>query len=97
MKLVYLHGNADSIDVWGKVAKTYNDLNYDVFLLDYRGYGKSEGQINGEQGLFDDIQTVYDEMKKRDSEDKIVVLGYSIGTGLAAKLTSTNKPHLLIL
>ena len=93
----YLHGNAGSIDVWGKVAKTYNDLNYDVFLLDYRGYGKSDGQINGERGLFEDIQTAYDEMKKRYSEDKIVVLGYSIGTGLAAKLASINKPHLLIL
>jgi alpha-beta hydrolase superfamily lysophospholipase len=69
--IFYLHGNAGSIDVWGKVAKTYTDLNYDVFLLDYRGYGKSEGEINGEQGLFEDVQDVYGEIKKRYSEDKI--------------------------
>lgn len=93
----YLHGNAGSLDTWGNVAKTYTDLDYDVFMLDYRGFGKSEGSINGQEQLFDDIQTTYNEMKKRYEENKIIVLGYSIGTGLAAKVASTNSPNLLIL
>src|SRR5688500_2344588 len=33
----YLHGNAGALDSWGEVARTYTSLNYDVFLLDYRG------------------------------------------------------------
>lgn len=93
----YLHGNAGSLSSWGKVAKTYTALNYDVFILDYRGYGKSEGSIDGQNQLFQDLQTVYEELKKKYSEDKIIVLGYSIGTGLASELASTNKPKLLIL
>lgn len=93
----YLHGNAGSLSSWGHVAKTYTDLNYDVFMLDYRGYGKSEGSIEGQKQFFQDIQTVYDEMKNRYTEDKIIVLGYSIGTGLAAKVASENGPRLLIL
>ena len=95
--IFYLHGNAGSLSSWGGVAETYTDLNYDIFILDYRGYGKSEGSINGQEQLFQDIQTVYDELKNKYKEDKIIVLGYSIGTGPASKIASTNNPKLLIL
>ena len=95
--IFYLHGNAGSIKTWGEAAKTYTALNYDVFIPDYRGYGKSEGKITSENQLFSDNQLVYNQLKKRYSEHKMIILGYSIGTGLAAKLASTNKPRLLIL
>jgi pimeloyl-ACP methyl ester carboxylesterase len=95
--IFYLHGNAGSTNSWGHVAKRYTDLNYDLFLLDYRGYGKSESSVSSQSQLFQDIQNVYNEMKKRYREDHIVVLGYSIGTGPAANLACTNNPRLLIL
>ncbi|WP_321286170.1 alpha/beta fold hydrolase [uncultured Sunxiuqinia sp.] len=95
--IFYLHGNAGSLRSWGGVAKTYTDLNYDIFIIDYRGYGKSEGKINGQEQLFQDIQQVYNELTKQYTEDKIIVLGYSIGTGLASKIASINNPKLLIL
>ena len=95
--IFYLHGNAGSLEGWGGVAETYTNLEYDVFILDYRGYGKSDGAINSEAQLFQDVQVAYNEMLKRYEEDKIIVLGYSIGTGPATKLASTNKPKLLIL
>ena len=95
--IFYLHGNAGSLESWGRVAKTYTALKYDVFILDYRGYGKSEGSINSQDEFFSDVQTVYDELKKTYAENKIIVLGYSIGTGTAAKIAATNNPKLLIL
>jgi uncharacterized protein len=95
--IFYLHGNAGSLDSWGRVAKRYTDLHYNVFILDYPGYGKSDGSIKSQAQLFDDIQIAYSEIKKRFNEDNTVILGYSIGTGPAAKLASTNHPKLLIL
>lgn len=95
--IFYLHGNAGSLRSWGEVAQTYTDLDYDVYILDYRGYGKSEGSINSQEQLHKDIQSAYNEMKTRYPEEKITVLGYSIGTGLVSKLASTNHPKLLIL
>lgn len=95
--IFYLHGNAGSLSSWGHVARAYTDLNYDVFMLDYRGYGKSESEINSQRQLYEDVQTAYDEIKKEYSEDNIIVLGYSIGTGPASRLASENNPELLIL
>ncbi len=95
--IFYLHGNAGSLRTWGEVAKTYTDLNYDLFMIDYRGYGKSEGKINGQKQLYQDLQTVYDKLKTNYTESRIIVLGYSIGTGPATKIAADNNPRLLIL
>ena len=95
--IFYLHGNAGSLQTWGKVAKTYTDLNYDVFMLDYRGYGKSEGQNKSEEQVFKDVEVAYQTVKKRYTENKIIILGYSLGTGLATKIASEHNTKLLIL
>ena len=95
--IFYLHGNAGSLVSWGEIASTYTKLNYDVLMLDYRGYGKSEGRIRSQKALYNDLQVVYDEIKKEYNEEKIIILGYSIGTGPAAKLASQNHPKMLIL
>jgi pimeloyl-ACP methyl ester carboxylesterase len=95
--IFYLHGNAGSINSWGELASFYNNLHYDVMMPDYRGYGKSEGSINSQQQFFEDVAVLYSLLRKKYSEDKIVVLGYSIGTGAAAHVASTNLPVLLIL
>ncbi len=95
--IFYLHGNADYLGLLHGVADFFTALDYDIFLLDYRGYGKSEGTISSEEQLFRDNQIVYDTLKKRYTEDTIIISGYSIGTALATKLASENHPRLLIL
>ncbi len=93
----YLHGNAGSLQGWGSVGRTFTNLSYDVFIPDYRGYGKSEGTISSEAQLHGDIQNLYDHLKQDYSQERIIVLGHSIGSGMAAKLAAANDPKLLIL
>lgn len=93
----YLHGNAGSLRTWGEVGATYTGLGYDVFVLDYRGYGKSEGHIQSQEQMYADVQTVYDTLKNRYEENEIIILGYSMGTGPATMLAASNQPKLLIL
>ena len=95
--IFYLHGNAGALDTWGEFAPYYTSLHYDLFIPDYSGYGKSEGSIKSEQQLYNDVQDVYNEIKTSYPENKIVILGYSIGTGPAAMLASQNNPRMLIL
>lgn len=93
----YLHGNGGCLKNFEEIAKIYTDLKYDLFVLDYRGYGKSDGSIESQVQLFNDIQIAYDTLKSRYDEKNIIIYGYSLGSGLAAKLASTNNPRLLIL
>jgi len=95
--IFYLHGNGGSIDSWGTAASTYTDLRYDVFMPDYRSYGKSEGKIKSQAQMFADMQAVYDHVLTRYKEEQIILLGYSLGTGFATKLASDNHPKMLIL
>ncbi len=95
--ILYLHGNAGSLDGWGGVAPTFTNLGYDIFIPDYRGYGKSEGSVKSETQLYDDMQRVYDHLKRDYPEEMIIVLGHSVGSGMAARLAAHNNPHLLIL
>lgn len=95
--IFYLHGSNGALDVWAKIAPFYTNLDYDIFILDYRGYGKSESKVSSESELNDDIQTVYDNLRKIYSEHRIIVMGQSIGTGPAAILTANNNPKALVL
>ncbi len=93
----YLHGSNDALNIWGKIAQTYTSLHYDVIMPDYRGYGKSEGKISSEEQVYSDVQDVYNYVMLTYSEKKIIILGYSIGTGPAAMLAAGNHPKMLIL
>lgn len=95
--IFYLHGNAGALDSWGDIARLYTGMGYDIFMIDYRGFGKSTGAIKSEEQMHSDVKFAYDEMKKIYDENKIVVMGFSLGTGMASKLAAENKPHRLIL
>ena len=94
--VVYFHGNADNLTRWGKHAVDFTKNDYDILMIDYRQFGKSTGELS-EKALHSDAAYVYDWAKKRFPENEIIVYGRSLGTGIATRLASENKPKMLLL
>ena len=95
--IYFLHGNSGDLSGWGDMAPYFTMKNYNVFMIDYRGFGKSEGKIFSEKQFLNDAQNGYDFLKTMHPENEIIVLGYSIGTGPASYLSSVNKPKKIVL
>lgn len=93
----FLHGNSGNILGQEGIAAFYHSYGYDFFSFDYRGFGKSGGQISSEAQFYSDVRTVYRTLSRRYPQDRIVVIGYSVGTASAAMLASENRPRQLIL
>ena len=93
----FLHGNAGNLQTWTTGIEFYRRVNYDLFILDYRGYGKSTGAIESEAQLDADVRAAWDAIAARYRGKPIVIYGRSLGTGLAAKLAATVNAQLLVL
>lgn len=94
--VLYLKGNSKSIKGWGKFAVDFTRHNYSVLMVDYRGFGKSTGK-RSQKAIKRDLQVIYNKIRERVSERRIIVYGRSLGSGFAAKLASMNDPKMLIL
>ncbi|RZK34471.1 MAG: alpha/beta fold hydrolase, partial [Hymenobacter sp.] len=89
-------GNGGTLANWGAIAPPFLQFGYDVLITDYRQHGKSKGPISL-ANFYSDAQTIYDSLKRRYSENKIVICGYSLGGRVAAHLASTNRPKFTFL
>jgi pimeloyl-ACP methyl ester carboxylesterase len=94
--VLYFHGNTRSIKGWAKYARDFYRYDYDVVLIDYRGFGKSTGK-RSEKRMLSDVQFIYEKLREQYGEDHLIVYGRSLGSGFAAKVASDNHPRYLIL
>lgn len=94
--ILYFHGNTRSIKGWARYARDFYRYDYDVVLVDYRGFGKSTGK-RSEDKLHSDMQFVYDTLAKKYTEAHLIIYGRSMGSGFATKLAAENNPRYLIL
>src|SRR5689334_19470114 len=71
--ILYFHGNAGCLDSWQYVWDDVSGKGFNLFIIDYRGFGKSTGNIS-EKGFYTDAQTAYDYLLRRGFlADSIVV------------------------
>lgn len=95
--LLFLHGNAGNISHRLDKLATLNELGADVLLLDYRGYGRSEGTPD-EAGTYRDADAAYDWLRGRGvSAERIVLYGESLGGPIATDLAARQPVGGLIL
>ena len=84
--LLYLHGNG--INIGANVAHAYrfHQMGFSVLLIDYRGYGLSEGGFPTEARVYQDAAAAWDYLVKERSPDQIFLYGHSLGGAIAIDL-----------
>jgi hypothetical protein len=95
---LWYHGNAGNIADRVENARLLFDRGLSIFLVDYRGYGKSEGAPS-EKGIYIDGQASYDYLisKKVTTPEQLIIFGRSLGTAVATHVASRNKCAGVIL
>ncbi len=93
----FLHGNGGNLQTWFDNVDFYRRLNLDLFMLDYRGFGKSSGRIESEAQLHADVRAAWAQVAPAYDGRKRVVFGRSLGSSLAATLAAEVQPALTVL
>ena len=87
--LLFFHGNAENIGGCLDLAARARAAGFNVLLVDYRGYGESQGRPT-EQGIYRDGEAALRDLGSRAGvdPDRIVVWGRSIGAAVAVHLAA---------
>jgi len=96
--LLWLHGNAgNNTHRWPDFVEFVAGARLEVLLIDYRGFGASEGSPS-EQGVYRDATAAWDYLMAHGATPgKTVILGRSLGGAVAVELASRTEPAGLIL
>lgn len=94
--VLYFHGNRKNINRYAEYALNFTRHGYEVWMMDYPGYGKSTGK-RSEKIIYEDALTLYKMAIGKVSAEHIILYGKSLGTGIAAQLASVRDCKRLIL
>jgi pimeloyl-ACP methyl ester carboxylesterase len=94
--VLYFHGNGQNISRYASHAPLFTKNNYEVWMIDYPGYGKSTGELT-EQMLYDWAMIFYKLARAHFPKEKIILYGRSLGTGIASQLAAARDCKALIL
>lgn len=96
--VLFLHGNGGNISHRGESLLIFNHLGLSTLIIDYQGYGKSEG-TPGENAFYNDARVAFHDLvnKRGFQKENIIVFGRSLGGAVAAKISAELKPGAVIL
>jgi len=95
--ILFLHGNAGALPDRADRLAYYQSRGFGAAFLSYRGYGGSTGSPS-ETGLMIDAKTAYDHLRSLGyPADRIVLVGESLGTGVAVQTAALNPVGAVVL
>jgi uncharacterized protein len=94
--VLYFHGNRDNVTHYAGFVPSFTKHGYEVWMMDYPGYGKSTGELR-ELRFYSDAMIMYKMAVKQTGRDSIIIYGKSLGTGVASELASHELCKQLIL
>ncbi len=95
--ILFFHGNGDDVRGSATIVERLVAAGYGAVLPEYRGYNGRPG-IPTEQGLYRDARAARAWMAANGvGDDRVVVMGYSLGTGVAVQMATEMKPRALVL
>ncbi len=96
--LLFFHGNAGNISHRLSSIRIFHELGLSVFIIDYRGYGSSEGRP-AEKGTYLDADAAWQYLTndKEINPGQIILFGRSLGGAIASRLAAQTKAAALIL
>ncbi|MES0328422.1 MAG: alpha/beta hydrolase, partial [Gammaproteobacteria bacterium] len=96
--LLFFHGNAGNISHRRASLEVFHRLGLNVLMIDYRGYGQSQGSPS-EAGLYLDAAVAWSYLvdEKGFDANQVVIFGRSLGGAVATDLASNVSARALIL
>jgi fermentation-respiration switch protein FrsA (DUF1100 family) len=94
--VIYFHGNRVNVTRYAPFIKIFTINGYEVWMMDYPGFGKSTGKLS-ESGIKADGQLIYNLARKKLRSDSILIYGKSLGTGVATYIASVNPCKRVLL
>ena len=95
--ILFFHGNFGDVSGWGVYGADFAALGYDFYIFDYPGYGKSDGKISSQQQLLASADAMSRYVLAQHSSKRLAMIGYSIGSGIAAQQAAKWDAARLIL
>jgi len=95
--ILFFHGNFGDVSGWGAYGADFAALGYDFYIFDYPGYGKSDGKISSQQQLLASADAMSRYVLEQHSPKRLAMIGYSIGSGIAAQQAAKWDAARLIL
>ena len=93
--VLYFHGAGGNVSSYVKFVQPLIEDNFNVIMVDFRGYGKSSGKPT-HLNIASDAQIIFNDVIKNPQfkNQKILIYGVSMGTQVATNLAKNNQSKI---